>query len=74
MRLDISQQKIYACIEQEFHLVKVLKANILMKNNIIVGDEIFININTSLAFIASCTVSISIHVWQRDYQVNTKYY
>lgn len=43
----------YTCIQRKLYLIKGLKANIFISNNIIDSKNILINISTKLAYISS---------------------
>lgn len=50
----------YTCIQRKLYLIKSLKANILIGNNIIGPKDILINISTKLAYISSYKITFCI--------------
>lgn len=56
----------YASIQHELHLVKGLKVNILVRNNILSAKRILINIVAQSAFIQSCNITIQLKVKQKS--------
>lgn len=59
------RQKVYAFIRCELHLVKRLRANILINNDILALENFVLNIALSHALIKSCKVKITIRARQR---------
>ena len=53
-------QKVYASIRCKLHLVKSLKANILIGNNILAPENFVLNIGFGHALVGSCGVKITI--------------
>lgn len=58
-------QKVYASIRCELHLVKRLRANILIGNNILAAESFVLNVALSHALVESCGVKITIRARQR---------
>lgn len=63
--VDKHKQPEYTCIHHDMHLVDGLKANMLIRNNIIVPESIMIDLVNSIAFISSWNVRIAIIARQR---------
>lgn len=64
---DFSNEKtgVYACIKCKLHLVKDLKANMLIGNNIFYMEGFFINLSN---------ISIHIQSYNVNIIINAKYY
>lgn len=60
-----SKQLVYVQINRDLHLVEVLRANMLIRNDIIGLERISIDIAEKIALMASCRVCIFISTWQR---------
>ena len=54
------RQKVYASIKCELHLVKGLRANILIGNNILIPEGFVLNVGLGYAVVGSCSVKIII--------------
>lgn len=63
---------VFARIDCKLHLVDALKANMLIRNDIIGPEEISIDIAGQTAFISSCGIEISIDAKQRGHVVCQK--
>ena len=61
---DITNDDVFVktFIEKEIHLIKNLKTNMFIENDIIVSKEIFVNIINRIANIRSCDVIMSLNV------------
>ena len=64
-RKNNAKQLVYAFIICEIHLVENLKANLLIRNNIMSLEGFVINVKRKKALINSCKVTISIDTRQR---------
>ena len=58
--LDRESSEVYACVQCELHLVNGLKANILIRNNVLCTKGFTINLANASAHILSCGVTIVI--------------
>ncbi len=58
-------QKVYASIRCELHLVKRLRANILIGNDILAPESFILNISLDHVLVGSCEVKITIKARQR---------
>lgn len=58
--------KVLCCIRREIHLVKDLKANMLMGNDILGPERIILDMGKGNAFIGSCGSTIEISTRQRE--------
>ena len=56
---------VLACITREIHIVDGLKANMLIRNDVLGPEEFVIDINKKKAYIGSCDVNISLQVRPR---------
>lgn len=56
LRIDKYKQPVYACIYYKIHLIDSLKANMLVKNDIIMLEGIIINLANFIIFISSCNI------------------
>lgn len=61
-----TEQLIYAFLTCEIHLVKNLKANLLIGNDIISPKGFVINVKGRSALIRSCKVTVPIDIRQRE--------
>ena len=58
--LKRDNNKTLACIIREIHLISDLKANLLIRNNIIRSEKIMLNVSKNKAYINSCDIIIQI--------------
>lgn len=66
------KQLVYACIYRKMHLIDGLKANILVKNNIMALKDLMIDLANFITFISSCNVWIAIIARQRGQPLRKK--
>lgn len=57
---------IYAYIYRKLYLVKGLKANLLLGNDILAIEKVIINLASKTTVISSCQIMISISAWPRS--------
>lgn len=57
---DTNNKIVYVCVDQELYLTNGLKANMLVRNNVIGSEGIFINNTEKTTLIANCGVYIKI--------------
>lgn len=62
---DISQQ-VYASLTCEIHLVKGLRANLLIGNDIMSSENFVVDVKRKNVFIGSCNVTVPIDARQRE--------
>lgn len=62
---NVSRNLVYAALRGEIHLVKDLRANLLISNNIISPERIIINLEKKTALIGACKVIIDVNTKQR---------
>ncbi len=62
---DNTSQQVYASLTFEIHLVKGLRANLLIDNDIMSPESFIIDVIRKSVFIGSCGVTISINARQR---------
>lgn len=63
---DIVGQQVYAYLTCKIHLVKGLRASLLIGNNIMSPKNFIIDVNRKSVFIRSCKVTVPIDVRQRE--------
>lgn len=56
LRIDKQKQLVYTCIYYNMHLVDGLKANMLIRNNIIMLKGIMIDLANFIVIISSCNI------------------
>lgn len=61
-----TEQLIYACLIYKIYLVKDLRANLLIRNNIISLEESIIDVKGKSALIESYKVTVSINAKQKE--------
>lgn len=64
--INSKNRPVYAHIYQKLYLIKGLKANLLVNNNILVIKRVVINIANKTALILSCQVIISVTPWLKS--------
>lgn len=64
------EEKVFACIYREVHLVKELKANLLIGTDILGPEEVILDLGLGKAYLGSCKVSIPILVKSRSNSPN----
>lgn len=62
---NVEGQHIYALFKCELYLVKDLRANILVENNILAPEGFILNFKRDHAIVESCRVTIAIKARQR---------
>ena len=70
--IDSTNRPAYAQIHRELYIVKGLKENLLVGNNILVMERVIINLANKSAMILSCQVTISVAARPRVYPVQRK--
>lgn len=70
--INIKNSYIYAFIHGEFKLVKGLKVNLLVGNDILVMKRVIISFTNKIIMISSCHVTISIIARPKNYAVQKK--
>lgn len=66
LRENDERQKVYAFFKCKLYLVKGLKTNILIENNILITEGFVIDDKLNHAILESCGVKITIRVRQKD--------
>lgn len=69
---DHKRQKVYTSFKYKLHLVKSLKTNILIDNNILVPESFFFDIRWGHIVVRSFGVKITIRARQKHQFLNTK--
>lgn len=72
LRENDEKQKVYTSIKCELYLVKGLKANILIGNNILALENFVLNIGLGHTVVGSCKIKITIRARQRGQFLRSK--
>lgn len=69
-----NNKQIMACICQKLYIIDNLKANLLIKNNIISIEDIKIDIGNKKAYMFGCKATISIIARQKSWFIRRMFY
>lgn len=70
--IDSTNRPAYAHMHRELHIVKELKANLLVGNDILAMERVIIDLANKSAMISSCQVTISVAVRLKRHPVQRK--
>lgn len=59
-------EQVYAFLTNEIHLVKCLRANLLIANNIMSPKSFIIDVKRRSIFVRSCGITVSIDIKQKE--------
>lgn len=69
LNIDLRNYLIYIYIYQKLYLVKNLKANVFINNNILLIKKVIINFTNKIAIISSYYIILFVTIWVKNYLI-----